>query len=354
MHHVILVPGFAGFGALGTLSYFSGVREVLTAEFHRRGLRANIVEVAVLPTASIRHRAARVLETLARIAAAEEGPLHLIAHSTGGLDARLAIAPTASLPASVRFNLYDRICTLVTVSAPHFGTPLASFFSSAMGYPLLRVIASLSISALEKGRLPLAAAIHLGKWVSKLDDVLGLHRTVTDELYASLFDEFTDERRKEVVALLQGISHDQSLVFQLTPAGCDLLNACTADPTGVRYGSVVTRSRRPSPSTFVGYLANPYAQYLHTLYAILYGIAGGGSGRFFPKPVDAQRPLLERAYGGIPTHRESDGIVPTLSQVWGGGDSRRPCRSSRRHRSFRRPAIGSDRKRLVAERIRFR
>jgi hypothetical protein len=70
-------------------------------------------------------------------------------------------------------------------------------------------------------------------------------------------------------------------------------------------------------STFVSHGANPYTQYFYALYAVLHRIAGSGNGRFFPKPVEAQRPLLERAYGGIPSHRESDGIVPTLSQVWG-------------------------------------
>jgi triacylglycerol lipase len=317
MHHVVLIPGFFGFGALGKFSYFAGVSEALTDDFRRRGLRVDIVEVPTLPTASIRHRAATVLETLARVATSDDGPLHVIAHSTGGLDARLAIAPTASLPTSVNFTLYDRIRTLVTIATPHFGTPLASFFGSALGYPLLRMIASLSISALEQGKLPLAAAIRLGKLVVRLDDWLGFHRTFTDELYANLLEDFTDDRRKEVIAFLQGVSHDQSLVFQLTPAGCDLLNACTADPTGVRYGCVVTRGRRPSVSALARHGANPYTHYFYALYAMLYGIAGSGNGRFFPKPVEAQRPPLERAYGTVPSHRDSDGIVPTLSQVWG-------------------------------------
>jgi pimeloyl-ACP methyl ester carboxylesterase len=242
MHHVVLVPGFFGFGALGKLNYFDGVSDALAAEFARRRLTVDIVEVPTLPTASIRHRAASVLETLAEVCRADDGPLHVIAHSTGGLDARLAIAPTASLPTSVSFTLYERICSLVTISTPHFGTPLASVFSSAMGYPLLRAIASLSISALERGRLPLGAAIRLGKLVFRLDDWIGLRGTFTDQIYADLLEDFTDDRRKELITFLEGVSNDQSLVFQLTPAGCDLLNACTADPTGVRYGCVVTRA----------------------------------------------------------------------------------------------------------------
>jgi triacylglycerol lipase len=317
MHHVVLVPGFFGFGALGRLSYFAGVSEALTAEFRRRDLHLDVVEVPTLPTASIRHRAAQVLEVLAHVASLDDGPLHIIAHSTGGLDARLAIAPTASLPTSVRFTLYDRIRTLVTISTPHFGTPLASFFGSAMGYPLLRVLASLSISALKQGRLPLAAAIRLGKVVFRLDDWLGFHGTFTDEIYESLLEDFTEDRRKELIAFLERVSHDQSLVFQLTPAGCDLLNACTADPAEVRYGSVVTLGRGPAGATFLRHGANPYTQYLYTLYAILHRISGSGNGRFYPKPVDAQRPALEHTYGALPTPRDSDGIVPTLSQIWG-------------------------------------
>jgi triacylglycerol lipase len=159
--------------------------------------------------------------------------------------------------------------------------------------------------------------LRLGKLVFRLDDLIGLHGTLTDELYADLLEDFTEERRQEVIAFLRGVSSDQSLVFQLTPSACDVLNACTADPTGVRYGCVVTRGKPPSAWSFVRHGANPYAQYLYALYSILHRIAGSGNGRFFPRPVEAQCPPLLRAYGVLPNHRDSDGIVPTLSQVWG-------------------------------------
>jgi triacylglycerol lipase len=45
------------------------------------------------------------------------GKLHLVAHSMGGLDARLGIT---------RLGLADRVATLVTLGTPHRGTPLAS------------------------------------------------------------------------------------------------------------------------------------------------------------------------------------------------------------------------------------
>src|SRR6185436_14272306 len=112
--HVVLVPGFFGFGSLGELAYFVGVREALGRAFERLSLDVNVVEVPTLPTASIRHRAARVQETLS--AEAEAGPIHIVGHSTGGLDARLAIAPTSSLPTARKFREHARLRTLVTLS----------------------------------------------------------------------------------------------------------------------------------------------------------------------------------------------------------------------------------------------
>jgi hypothetical protein len=316
-HHVVLVPGFFGFGSLGQLTYFVGVREALEREFEAQGLDVNVVEVATLPTASIRHRAARVHETLARVARSEPGPIHIVGHSTGGLDARLAIAPTASLPATLRFEDHERLRTLVSVDTPHFGTPLAAFFGSAAGYPLLRLVASLSISMLRRGRLPLDIGFRVGRWFVKADDIFGLKNTVADDFFERVIADFSTERRAELIAFIEGVSSDQSLVFQLTAAGCDLLNASTADPDGIRYGSVVCKARRPRLSNLITLSSNPYAQTMHALYVLLSSIAGGSTGQTFPEPVPEQRAVLERAFGKVPLPSASDGIVPTLSQVWG-------------------------------------
>ena len=65
MDHVVLVPGFFGFESLGELRYFAGVSELLRARLEARGRKAEVLELASLPTASIRHRAALVLDALA-------------------------------------------------------------------------------------------------------------------------------------------------------------------------------------------------------------------------------------------------------------------------------------------------
>jgi triacylglycerol lipase len=305
-HHVVLVPGFFGFGSLGQLTYFVGVSEALRKAFDRHGLDVNVVEVPTLPTASIRHRAARVHETLAGVAQSEPGPIHIVGHSTGGLDARLAIAPTASLPSVASFEDYERLRTLITISTPHFGTPLASFFGSAAGYPLLRVLAAVVVVVLRRGHLPLGLALRLGGMLARADQFF--HEVIAD---------FSPERRAELIAFIEGISNDQSLIFQLTPAGCDLLNASTADPASLRYGSVVCRAKRPAIGNLFAFKFNPYAQSMHALYALLHRISGLSSGHRFPEPVPEQRKVLEGAFGAFPLPWWSDGIVPTLSQIWG-------------------------------------
>ncbi|MEY4551549.1 MAG: hypothetical protein RL685_7744 [Pseudomonadota bacterium] len=316
-HHVVLVPGFFGFGSLGALTYFVGVREALTEAFERQSMNVQIVEVPTLPTASIRHRAARVRETLAAVADAEPGPIHIVGHSTGGLDARLAIAPTASLPTPRKFRQHERLRTLVTLCTPHFGTPLASFFGSAAGSPLLRAVSWLLVSGLKHGRFPVRFGLRLGRWFTRADDALGLEPTVIDDFFREVIADFSAERRAELIAFIGGISADQSLIFQLTPAGCDLLNAGTADPDSLRYGSIVCRARKPRTTDLLTLTRDPYTRSMHVLYALLHRVAGFARSAGLPEPVPAQREVLERAFGKYPRPSWSDGIVPTLSQVWG-------------------------------------
>src|SRR6185369_7024206 len=51
-----------------------------------------------------------------------------------------------------------------------------------------------------------------------------------DDLYDKLLSDLSEPRILELATFLKAVVKDQSLLFQLTPAGCDLLNACTADP----------------------------------------------------------------------------------------------------------------------------
>ncbi|HKU45212.1 MAG TPA: hypothetical protein VJR89_43935 [Polyangiales bacterium] len=315
-HHVILIPGFFAFAGLGELRYWSGVDTLLQSAFEAFGLEVDITEIETLPTASIRYRAARVLEAIERVGKLDDGPIHLIGHSTGGLDARLAVIPTAALPTTADCSACERVQSLVTIATPHHGTPLASTFGSAMGQPLLRWLATSAVVGLKQGKLPLSTLLRLGSWVVKLDDFLGLEQTVVDQLYAQLFNEFTEDRRLALIEFLGQVSHDRALVVQLTPDSLDLFNATTADPD-IAFGSVVTRGRPPTWRRVVTQYRDAYAQALYGLYTVLWMITSGSDERYLPKLSEQQQLALLSGYGSLPRLRDNDGMAPTLSQVWG-------------------------------------
>ncbi|HVI93815.1 MAG TPA: hypothetical protein VM753_07410, partial [Anaeromyxobacter sp.] len=158
-HHVVLVPGFFGFANLGDFAYFGHVRDFLAEMGPAVGLRGDVVVVQTIPTASLRVRAAKVAEAVARAADGDDGEVSIVGHSSGGLDARLFVTPDVSLPSPLDVERYARrVRSVVTVSAPHLGTPVAHLFNSLLGQQLLRLLSVLTMYAVRAGRLPIGAA----------------------------------------------------------------------------------------------------------------------------------------------------------------------------------------------------
>jgi triacylglycerol lipase len=312
---VLLVPGFFGFGRLGDISYFAGVREALDAALSRHGISVSFTEVLTAPTASIRRRAAHVLEALAEVAQTP-GDIHVIGHSTGALDARLAIAETASLPTTVRFAAYRRVRSLVSVSAPHYGTNVSTYFTRPLGRALFRLGCRYLVFMLERGRLPLKVLLRLGYWVVRLRDPRRKHRGTFDQLYEGLLNDLSEARRVELVQFLRQIAAEQALLFQLTPAGCDLLNACTLDPP-LSYGSVVTCAAPPRLRTLLRSLWNLYSQIMYPLYWLLHRLSRESGDQLRASLSSEQLAQLDAGLGRPATGSDSDGLVPVLSQAWG-------------------------------------
>lgn len=313
--NVLLIPGFFGFGRLGDISYFAGVTSFLETALRARGLEANVVEVVTLPTASIRQRAARVLEALALVAE-RPGDIHLVGHSTGGLDARLAIAQTASLPTKARFGEYERLRSIVSISCPHYGTNVSTYFTRPLGRALFRFAARRLAFMLERGRLPLKILLRLGYWVVRLWSPWRKQRGTFDQLYERLLNDLSDERRAELVQFLRQIADEQALLFQLTPAGCDLLNACTLDPP-LAYASVVTCAARPRFRTWLRTISDLYAQIMYPLYWVLHHLSREKSDALRAQLGEAQLAALDAGLERAAQGDDSDGVVPVLSQVWG-------------------------------------
>ncbi|MEZ4459558.1 MAG: triacylglycerol lipase [bacterium] len=326
--HIYLIPGFFGFSDIGGITYFHHVREYLEERLEHQGIKAVVRGVATLPTSSIERRAARLYAAIAEDD--PQGDIHLIGHSTGGLDARVFASPECRVPDVDRDKLEryaGQIRSVVGVCAPHRGTPMAKFFESVSGGHLLYLLTLTTIYTLQFGKLPLGAVVALGGILVRLDDAVGLDNTIFDQIYDNLLDDFDAEREARVRSFLRLILEDRSLIEQLSPDSMVEFNATTPNRLGVRYGSVVMRAPTPGWDTTKAVGINPYHQATHLLYRGVQLLSVLG----FEDPIlaEEQDDAMRVAFGARPTPSDSDGIVPTLSHP--GTDPmdgfRRPPRS---------------------------
>ena len=186
--HIVMVPGFAGFDALGQLEYYAGVTPVF--DVWRRQTsdrRATIHYFDNLPTAGVRTRAKRLRSFLAkRIArgAFQAGDrLALVGHSTGGLDIRQLLidlrqdpkhdavdgtqAATGAVPPGAILDMLQRI---VFLSVPQAGTNLADWVRS---HPVERKLFITQVRHLVNAASNSSTVDRLETWVTDEDG--GVH-----------------------------------------------------------------------------------------------------------------------------------------------------------------------------------
>jgi hypothetical protein len=180
---------------------------------------------------------------------------------------------------------------------------------------LIRTVGRYLIFMLERGRIPLKLLLRLGYFAVRARDPFRKRRNAFDYLYDKLLSDLSAARRLELATFLRAVVEDQSLLFQLTPAGCDLLNACTADPK-IAYASVVARATPPSMRNAWRSLRDLYAQLVFPAYAFLH-LAARRDPLGAPPLTSLQQLQLTQREQTLPIRADSDGIVPTLSQVWG-------------------------------------
>jgi pimeloyl-ACP methyl ester carboxylesterase len=314
--HVLLIPGFFGFANLGDFAYFGHVRDYFARYMRRHRIGGEIRVVQTFPTASLRRRATRVVETLADLLDRDDGEVHLVGHSSGGLDARLVTAPEVSLPTTLDVDKYARkIKTVVSLSSPHRGSPLATALSSVLGAQILKLISLVTIYTLRTGRVPIAAVFYLVRLLS-LPNLPIAAGTLINNIYRDLLSDFSGDRREALEQFMVTVGDDQELLSQVTPAAMELFNATTFDRPHVRYGSVVTCARTPGLRTSWTVGLSPFRQATHLLFNAFHRITS----RMPVAPIgltNAQQRALTRVYGLVPSPRANDGMVPTLSQVWG-------------------------------------
>ncbi len=113
-HTIILAHGILGYGTIpgvsSLLNYFNGVAAHLTKQGH------TVIAPQVNPVGSVAQRGQQLAAAILAVSPSDN-PLHVIAHSMGGLDARYALCNVA--------NVAARVKTLVTIGTPHRGSPVA-------------------------------------------------------------------------------------------------------------------------------------------------------------------------------------------------------------------------------------
>jgi triacylglycerol lipase len=112
---IVLAHGLCGFDCLGALGwrvkdYFPGIPEKLAAAGNR------VLVARVSKTQGVAYRAAELKCFIERNV--PTGPVHIIGHSMGGLDARYMIS---------RLGMARRVRSLTTVATPHRGSAVADF-----------------------------------------------------------------------------------------------------------------------------------------------------------------------------------------------------------------------------------
>jgi hypothetical protein len=309
-----------GFGRLAQVDYFAHVERALAARFEAKGLQVETFVTDVPPTASIRKRAARLADLVHRTAE-DEGPIHLIGHSTGGLDARLVASPSATLPVSAeQLAWIPRLATITTMNTPHFGTPLASFFTTVSGQRILYALSALTFIGLSLGGPPLTAASGLVLALGRVDRMLGVRLRMLDSATDSLLNVLEPGKMREVRLYLEAIKEDQGAMVQLMPEAMDLFHAGIEDRPGVTYQSVASMATPPSPAGVARAIRHPWAVASGTIFATLYGITARRDEKYpcASERVDQEvESVLRRSFGQAPGVRANDGVVPIRSQIWG-------------------------------------
>ncbi|HEY4055242.1 MAG TPA: hypothetical protein VGM39_01495 [Kofleriaceae bacterium] len=322
-HHAYLSPGMFGFGRLGSYSYFAHVERELTRRFSDAGHELVVHVIEDLPTASIRRRANRLADIVSRTSG--EGHIHLVGHSTGGLDARLVASPATQHSDPDALDWLPRLRSLTTMNTPHFGTPLASFFATAQGQHVLAAISVLTAAGLSVGAQPLAMASVLLGFIRNADRALPMKITLLNRSVENVVSLVDDARSPELRTFLRAIEEDQGSMLQLSPEAMDLVVAGFPDRPGVRYMSTVSMSPPPKPRAWLGQITHPWRAISLSVFFAIHRITSdidphypcAASRDAAPFSDEATEMILSKAFGERPGFDANDGIVPLRSQLWG-------------------------------------
>ena len=320
MHRVYLSPGMFGFAELGAFGYFAHLRSEISEQFHKFGQDVAVHVVDVPPTASIRRRAGRLMEAVAATALPEDS-VHLLGHSTGGLDARLVASPSSRLPVGAEARGWlPQLRSVTTLNTPHYGTPLATFFATKAGQQMLYTVSAFTFVALTLSAPPLTVVSALVLALGRVDKAVGMEVRVLGRITDSLLSVLAPATSHEVRSYLDAIKGDQGAVLQLTPEAMDLFHAGVEDRSDVHYQCVVAAAPPPTAFGLAKHAMSPWRMVSHGLFTTLYGLTARYDDSYpcaAPSLSAEVEHALDVGLGRLPGARANDGVVPVLSQVWG-------------------------------------
>jgi len=330
--HVLLVPGFFGFGSFGRrtgprIIYFDHVMKALASA--RPELRGRIHVHEPPPMGSLEARVRSLHDMLLQLLggallrgeARGRGPrVHLVGHSTGGLDARLLLNPRYHFKGEdpeVRARLARHVGTVVTISAPQHGTPIANSFVRGLYHLLLEGMSVATIMA-DAGRLRERLGVPgVGFLVTLFQAVAP--RPKVNEPAIALLAGMDDETARQIERFRGMVMSDRRILRDLAPERMAELNARIGEADAARLVEIVTVAPRPTLS------GGLHALDRRAAYALCY--AGAASGAFRPErfpagPWIAARPKGSERAAVEDAPRANDGIVPASSQTLDGRAAR--------------------------------
>jgi triacylglycerol lipase len=329
---VLLVPGFFGFGSFGRegrphVVYFDHVIKAMVAARPELSGRIHVHEPPPMGSLSARVRTLQdaVLQCLGGALLRGEtrgrGPrIHIVGHSTGGLDARLLANPRYRFHGEdrkLRRHLVRHLGTLVTISAPQHGTPIAKSFMRGLprlvleGMSLATIMANAGRVTQRLGLPGIGLAYTLFQAVRPRPNVNG---PVID-----LLTGMDEETARQIERFRGMVMSDTRILQDLSPARMATLNDRLGDHGG-RLVEIVTVAPRPSFAR--GGLRSLDRR---AVYALCYAGAARGD---FPRQTFPKGPWIAACTKGTERQmvedapRANDGIVPASSQTLAGHAAR--------------------------------
>ena len=365
--HVVLIPGFAGFDALGQLEYYSGITTLFQA-----GLAGNQVlhYFDNFPTASVVTRATRLRSYLAKRMARGEIAMRdevtLVGHSTGGLDIRCLLWDLHHRKDPIVVDggvdvdpvrILKCVRRVVFLSVPHWGTNIADWvrdqpvLRKAVVEELRAAVAGSQLFLLDRIESSIAAG------AARLTGA-SLLRAVQDAL--SEANEHNGRATPARKAEAHEAASELGLYLRHMASDFSAIDDLSSDPqrTGkpsspahfgarerekelkmcrdIEFRSYVTLGRRPfrfdagrpappwelaKPWTYPEIIKDATLSARTDVgYRTCYRACAGGP---FEQPV--ARAKVTRRLSGAPLHAlevwDNDGVVNTLSMLWPKGEN---------------------------------